>query len=140
MSTPLKYTFIVHLIVAVVFGLPLVLFPGLFLGSFGWAPVDPLLSRVLGAALLAAAWTSFRVVRGGDASVIGVVLEMELVFAVLAAIGLLRHLLIAYYPPMVWLTFALFVAFAVAWGVLLVARGRRHSDMAAHPGRRGAAP
>ncbi len=130
MSTALKYTFIVHVVVAVVCGLPLLLFPGLFLGILGWAPVDPLLSRVLGAALLAAAWTSFRAIRGLDASAIGVLLEMELIFAALSGIGFLRHLLIANYPLMVWFLFALFAVFAVAWAGLLFTLGRRPSSIA----------
>ncbi len=130
MSTALKYTFILHALVATVFGLPLVLFPGLFLGWFGWAPVDPLLSRVLGAALLAHAWTSFRVLRGADSSALGMLLEMELIFVVLSAVGLLRHLLIANYPLMVWLVLAFFLAFAVAWALLLRSTVRRRTAVA----------
>lgn len=125
MPKGLKYTFIVHIVIATLFGLPLVLFPGRLLGFFEWAPVDPLLTRVLGAALLADAWACLRVLRGADALAITIVLEMELVFAVLSGVGLLRHLLIANYPLMVWLVFAIFMVFAVAWAVFLVAQARR---------------
>lgn len=131
MSTALKYTFLVHILVAVLFGLPLLLFPGQFLGLFGWAPVDPLLSRVLGAALLANAWSSFRVLRGSNPTTMAVLLEMEIVFTVLSGIGLLRHLLIASYPPMVWFVFALFVAFAIAWTTLLFSQSKRQTTVAA---------
>jgi hypothetical protein len=40
---------------------------------------------------------------------------MEAAFAVLAAIGFLRHLLIAYYPPIAWAVFIILVASAAIW-------------------------
>jgi hypothetical protein len=101
------------------------------LGLFGWSPVDPLLSRVLGAAVLAHAWSSFRVLRGSNPTTVAVLLEMEIVFTVLSGIGLLRHLLIANYPLMVWLVFALFAAFAVAWTILLFSQSKRPTTTAA---------
>jgi hypothetical protein len=130
MSAGLKYTFLIHIVVAVLFGLPLLLFPGQFLGLFGWAPVDPLLSRVVGAALLAHAWSSFRAFKGLSPATVAVLLEMEVVFTVLSGVGLLRHLLIAYYPLEVWLVFALFVVFAIAWTVLLFGQLRRQTTAA----------
>ncbi len=131
MSKALSYTFVLYLVVATIFGVPLVLFPGAFLAFFGWAPVDPLLSRVLGAALLAHAWSCFRALRGADPSAIAIVLEMQLIFAVLSGIGLLRHLLIADYPLTVWLVLALFTIFAVAWTALLVAQAKQRTTLAA---------
>jgi hypothetical protein len=131
MSKALSCTFILYLVVAIIFGLPLVLFPGAFLAFFEWAPVDPLLSRVLGAALLADAWSCFRVLRGADPSAITIVLEMQLFFAVLSGIGFLRHLLIANYPLMVWLVLALFTIFAIAWTALLVAQAKQRTTLAA---------
>ncbi len=127
MSKALKYTFIVHIVVAVVFGVPLLLLPGRFLELFGWAPVDPLLSRVLGAALLAQAWSSFRVSMGADAATVMLLLEVNIVFAALSAIGFLRHLLFANYPPMVWFVFALFVVFTIAWTLLLLNQSKQQT-------------
>ncbi len=127
MSTALKYTFLIHLLVAVLFGLPLLLFPGQFLGVFGWAPVDPLLSRVLGAALLAHAWSSFRAVRGSTPAPVAILIEIQIVFTVLAGVGFLRHLMVGNYPLMVWLVFLLFAVFALAWTYLLFIHTKRHS-------------
>ena len=123
MSKALRYTFVVHSIVAVVVGAPLLLAPGRFLGWIGWTPVDPLISRLLGAAILGLGWSSFRGVQAAPGQQRNLV-ETELAFAILGCIGLLRHLLKWAYPWYVWLTLAVLAAFAVAWAVQLVALRR----------------
>jgi len=115
MSRSLSLTFLTHAVVALLFGAPLLLFPGRLLDLLGWAPVDPLISRILGAALLALAWSSFRAWQAADIRQAAVLVETEIVFTVLACSGLLRHLLKANYPAMVWLVFAGLAVFAVAW-------------------------
>ena len=127
MSKALKYTFIVHGIVGVLVGAPLLLAPGRFLGWIGWAPVDPVISRLLGAASLALAWSSFRGA-GAGATMQRILVEMELAFTVLGCVGLLRHLLKAHYPLMVWLTFVVLAAFGVAWAIFLLAMIRKPSE------------
>jgi Na+-driven multidrug efflux pump len=97
MSKSLKYTFLIHVVVSLIFGAALLLAPGRFLGLFGWAPIDPLISRLLGAALLALAWSSYR---GWGAS------SYE---------QLLRHLLKGWYPWYVWFVFSMLLVFAIAW-------------------------
>jgi hypothetical protein len=115
MSKALKYTFLIHAIIALLIGAPLLLAPGRILGVFGWEPVDPLLSRLLGAALLAFAWGSWHGWRATDRAQVNTLLEMETVFTVLGSAGLLRHLLIAGYPWYVWTIFGILALFAVAW-------------------------
>ena len=119
MSKALKSTFLIHAIVAFLVGAPLLVAPGRFLGLFSWAPVDPLLDRVLGAALLGLAWSSYRGWKATDKAQVAVLLEMDAIFCVLSSLGLLRHLLIAYYPPIVWLLFAVLLVFAVTWLIFL---------------------
>ena len=53
MPTIRKVTALVWGILTLVLGVCLLLAPGRFLDTFGWAPVEPILDRVLGAALLA---------------------------------------------------------------------------------------
>jgi hypothetical protein len=88
----------------------------------GWAPIDPIGSRLLGAALLALAWSSFRGWLATERKQVRIVIEMEAVFTVLACVGLLRHLLFARYPIVPWVVFAVFLIFAVAWTLFLVRR------------------
>jgi hypothetical protein len=124
MSKALRTTFLIHTIVGLVLGVPLLVAPGRFLSLFDWAPIDALLDRVLGAALIALAWSSYRGWKAAGKSEVVVLLEMEAIFCVLAAIGLLRHLLIAYYPPIVWLVFAVLLIFAIAWLIFLFKKSK----------------
>jgi hypothetical protein len=122
MSKALKNTFLIHAIVCIVSGLLLLIIPGRTLLFFRWAPIDPILTRVLGAALLALGWSSFRGWQATERAQVQIVLEMEAVFTALACVGLLRHLLFAHYPLVVWLLFAVYLIFAVAWIAALVRR------------------
>ncbi len=121
MSQSTRYTFLIHAIIAALFGIPMLIIPGEFLPLFGWTDevIDPLVSRVLGAAIIAMAWSSYRGWRATDWEQVNIVIEAEAMFAVLAAIGLLRHLIGYSWPAGVWLIFGLFVVFAVAWIVAL---------------------
>ena len=120
MSKGLKYLFLVHCVVAVLFGAPLLVAPGRFLELFGWAPVDPLISRILGAALLALAWSSFRGWQAAERVQVVRLIELEAVFTILACVGLGRHLLVASWPLVVWGVFAVLAVFALAWCLALL--------------------
>lgn len=99
----------------------LLLAPGRFLGIFGWQPVDPLISRLLGAALLALAWSSFRGWQAESFSQVTTLIEMETIFTVSGSLGLMRHVLKAYYYPWyVWVVLAVLVGFAIVWVYHLV--------------------
>ena len=115
MSKSLRYTFLVHAVVALVFGLPLLIMPGQVLDLFGWEPIDPIMSRLFGAALLALSWGSYRSWRAAVRSDVAILLQAEVVFTVLSAVGIGRHLLSGSWPWYVWMMFIIFVIFAVAW-------------------------
>jgi hypothetical protein len=131
----LKNTFLVHSVVAFLVGAPLLIIPGRFLFAVGWQEqllqafewetIDPYVARMFGAALLALAWSSFRGWRATDRQQVTFLVEMELVFTVLASAGMLRHLVAGllaerWFPLIGWATVAVLVAFAVAWLVALV--------------------
>jgi hypothetical protein len=120
MERIVKGIFGIHAIVAFLVGAPLLIAPGRFLVWVGWRPIDPLGSRMLGAALLALAWTSFRAWREADTKRLVPLVEMELVFTVLGSVGFLRHLLFISYPWFVWFTFAVLALFTLAWAVALL--------------------
>jgi hypothetical protein len=115
MATWLRILFLVHALIAAAVGVPLLLAPGRFLGWLGWAPVDPILSRVLGSALIALAWTSFRGWRATQWAQVAILVEAEALFAVLSCLGLLRHLIGYHYTLLVWGPFAVLLLFALAW-------------------------
>ncbi|MBI5034701.1 MAG: hypothetical protein HZB51_29615 [Chloroflexi bacterium] len=115
MSGKLTAMLRVNIVVTVLLGGSLFLFPGMLLAAIGWAPVDPLLTRVLGAALLVMAWGSVQSIRTNSKELTGVIIEIEALFYTLAAIGILRQLLLVPYPTLVWLVFAFLVACSVGW-------------------------
>ena len=120
MSKWLRILFLVHAVVATIGGLALLVAPGRTLGWFGWAPVDPLISRILGAALLALAWSSLRGWRAATRVQAAILVELEAIFTVLTCIGLLRLFLSANWPWYDWTLLGIFVAFALAWLVALL--------------------
>lgn len=120
MTKTLKTTFLAHAIAALVLGAILLLMPGRFLQAIRWAPIDPIISRILGAALLALAWSSYRGWRARERARVALLVELEAVFTVLSCIGLLRHLTIGHWPATAWGTFAVFALFALAWIVSLL--------------------
>jgi hypothetical protein len=111
----LKITLIVHIVLAVMFGLPLLGMPGRFLSFFGWAPVDPLISRILGAALLGLGWLDFRTLRLNSRQAAQPVIEAGTVFCGLASAGLLWHVKGSYWPWMVWIVLATFIILTALW-------------------------
>jgi len=124
MSKTLKTLFLVHAVVGVIFGLPMLIAPGRFLTALGWAPIDPIVSRLLGAALLAVAWSSYRGSQADDRARVGILVEMEAAYCVLGCVGMLRHLLFSTYPFLPCLVFAILALFAVAWIAVLLGWGK----------------
>lgn len=123
MSKALKFMFLIHAVVAVLFGAPLLIIPGRFLWWVGWGTwetIDPLMAKLVGAALLALAWSSFRGWRATERAQAAILVEMEVVFTVLGCVGWLQKLLFTPYPARVWIVFAILALFAIAWITLLV--------------------
>jgi hypothetical protein len=121
MSKLLKLALLIYGIVTLIFGAALLFAPGRFLGLFGWAPVDPLLSRLLGAALLGMTWSALRAWRAAERERTMLLVESYAAFNLLGAVGIGRHLLGgAWYPFMVWFIFGLLGFFAVVWMVVAI--------------------
>lgn len=132
MSKALKYMFLVHAVVAAVVGALLLLIPGRFLGWINWEPIEPIANRLFGAALLGLSWSSFRGWRASEWAQVAVLVEMEAVFCTLASVAVARHLLVDWFPAAVWVVFAGFLVFAIAWIAFFVL-GRRQGRASATP-------
>jgi hypothetical protein len=109
------------------FGAGLLLMPGRFLGMVYWAPVDPHISRILGAALLAMAWLAWRMVRTTDKDLVSTGTEVFFILTFLSSVGLLRHLLVASYPLVVWILTIAMLLFALYWAIFWFAMHPRRS-------------
>lgn len=116
MSASLRYTFVAFTLLTFLVGALLLIAPGRFLALIGWAPVDPILTRILGAALLALAWASEQGAQANDRTQVRELIQVEAVFCVLATVGVLRHLLGgASYPPVLWIVAAISGLYAILW-------------------------
>lgn len=55
----LRTWFVIHFIADILFGIPLLFFPQAFLNIFDWATYDPIMARLVGAALMGIGIESF---------------------------------------------------------------------------------
>ena len=115
MSQGLKTTFLIHAIVAVVFGIALYVVPGIFLELVGWKDFDGNISRALAAALLAlgvSSWFGYRAARWEE---VRIVVQMEIAFTVLGAVAGLYGFFVKSAPAFIWVSIVIWAAFAAAW-------------------------
>jgi hypothetical protein len=122
MSKGLKITFLVHAIVALVFGIVLYLRPGSWATLVNWTTYDPSLTRVYGAALLALAlssWLGYRAARWDE---VRILVLMEIALTVLSTVGGLWGLLFRSAPVFGWVSVLIWVVFALAWIYFYVKR------------------
>lgn len=123
MSKLLRSLLIINAAVSFLIGAALLLAPGRALGIFSWITIDPLLTRLLGAALIALAWGSFFAWRKDERVLAKMIIQMEFIFNSLGALGFSRHLLTgAHYPSVIWFLFILLLAGTLVWGYFLVRR------------------
>lgn len=106
-----RFLFFIFMVLCVISGLPLLIIPGRFLQAVGWAYSEPMIIRLLGAALLAFGWGAWRSFRAAEIIQFIPFIEMSMIFTLLGSIGWLRHLLVANYWPSLW---------AIAIGLLVL--------------------
>jgi hypothetical protein len=115
MSQGLKSTFLIHAIVALVFGIVLYVIPGTLLDLVGWKAFDGNMTRAFAAALLALAvssWFGYRAARWEE---VRIVVQMEIAFTVLGAVAGLYGFFVKGAPVLIWVAIVIWVAFAAAW-------------------------
>jgi len=112
----LKTTFLVHVIVGLVFGLIYLLIPALFGKTTGWPMPDVYPYRIIGAAILAFTASSWLAYRAPVWDKVRIVVQLEIVWTVLNVLVGLWGLLFAGYPAIGWVNIVTMGAFAVAFG------------------------
>jgi hypothetical protein len=120
MSKGLKYTFLVHAIVAVIIGLGLVLVAQWFLDLVNWTPSDPTMARAYGAALLAIGVSSWLGYMATEWKQVRIVVRMENVLTIVGFLESLYSVLFADGPAFVWSN----VAITGIFGILFIYFGR----------------
>jgi len=115
-SQGLRTTFLIHFIVALLFGLGFLFMPVLVGSWYGLNVQEPETYRLLGAAMLGFAVSSWFAYRATDWESVRIVVVMELVWTILGTLVLLYALLFAGFPALGWLNAVILGAFAIAFG------------------------
>jgi hypothetical protein len=111
----LKITFLVHVIVAGIFGLVFLLIPEMFGGMMGAPIKEPSTFRLVGAALIAFAASSWFAYRETVWERVKIVVQMEIVWAILGVLATLWGLMFEGLPTADWMNVLILGAFAVAF-------------------------
>lgn len=97
-----RITFIIHIIIGLIFGISFLAIPNIMLPLFGMAFVDPTI-RMFGAIIIGFVFTSILGLMTREVVRVKIVIQAELVWLILGIIAAAVHLVI---PPLMSLTFA----------------------------------
>lgn len=112
----LRTTFWVHLVVGAIFGLGYLLIPTVVAGIVGMQVADEVPFRLVGAAILGFAASSWWAAHETEWERVKIVVEMEIVWTVLATLVYLFAIVATGYPAGAWLGVIIMALFAVAFG------------------------
>ena len=118
----LKTTFLIHAVTGVVFGLAYLLAPVATGDLYGFAMLDPGGYRVLGAALVGFAASSWLAYQADTWAAVRIVVLMEIVWTVVGAIAVVWGIFAGDLPATGWLNFGLLAAFAIAFAFFYMKR------------------
>lgn len=109
----LPFWFVVHFAADLIFALPLMIAPELFLTALGWTAVDPVSARLVGAALLGIGGQSL-IGRRESASAFRAMLNLKIIWSLSACLGFGLSLAQGA-PVMTWAFLAIFASFSALW-------------------------
>lgn len=128
MTRGLKYTFFAHMLVALLFGLLFLLFPDLYARIANYTPIDPIITRALGVAVLGLAFSSWLGFRAVTWEEIRIILESEVFYTVLMTATLTLLFVFAAAPPFTLAPLAFHLIFAIAFIYYFLTAPRETSD------------
>jgi hypothetical protein len=113
-SSGLKTTFLVHIIVGLIFGFGMLLFPQAW-AALGVSVKEPNMYRLAGAAILGFTSSSWWAYKETTWDKVKIVVQMEIVWTILATLVILWGLLFAGLPAVEWVNAIIMAGFAVAF-------------------------
>lgn len=109
----LRVWFVIHFEVDMLFAIPLLFFPEILMPLLGWKVVDPITSRLVGAALLGIGG-EFLLSRKASRDVFTAMLNLKIIWAIGAVVGIGLGIA-AGGPPLAWGFLAVFAVFLGVW-------------------------
>ncbi|MBL7163978.1 MAG: hypothetical protein ISS57_15380 [Anaerolineales bacterium] len=107
----LRFWFVVHFVVDMLFAVPQFIAPEWLLGLFGWHTIDPLTSRLVAAALFGIGIESF-LGRNASAEAFRGMLNLKLIWSAGAVLGIGISIAMAGGGPVMgWVVMGIFVVF-----------------------------
>jgi len=110
----LRHWFVIHFILDVIFAVPLLLFPKETLTLFGWTQIDPLATRLVGAALMGIGVESL-VGRNASMEVFQAMLNLKIIWSLSAVFGISMSMVQGGLPFFGWIVLAIFGGFSLLW-------------------------
>lgn len=117
----LRVWFVIHFVIDIIIAIPMLLVPELLLPLFGWSVVDPITSRLVGAALLGIGVESL-IGRNASRDVFKAMLNLKILWASGAILGIGLGLVTGG-PPIAWIFLAIFTGFLGLWAYYRVKLG-----------------
>ncbi len=114
-SSGLKTTFLVHVILGLAFGLTYMLIPEMWGNLINWPVQEPEMYRLVGAAILGFTASSWFAYRENLWEKVKIVVQMEIVWATLGTLVMLWGLIFAGLPAIGWVNAVLLAGFAAAF-------------------------
>jgi len=114
-SSGLKTTFLIHFVVAGIFGLVLLLVPRMWGNLAGLEIVKTAIYRLVGTALLGFAASSWLAYKETVWERVRIVVQMEIVGSALGALVILWGLAFEGLPPLEWMNVVILAGFAIAF-------------------------
>jgi hypothetical protein len=109
----LKTWFVIHFVVDLLFAIPLLFLPELILPWFGWESFDPVMPRLVGAALLGIGGESL-FSRNAPREAFKALLRLKIIWASSAILALGLGIIYGA-PPASWVFLVIFVGFLGVW-------------------------
>ncbi|MBW1642649.1 MAG: hypothetical protein JRI53_08725 [Deltaproteobacteria bacterium] len=110
----LRFWFVVHFMLDVSFAIPLLLFPRETLQFFGWTQIDPLATRLVGAALMGIGVESL-LGRNATVEAFRAMLNLKVIWSLSAVFGITLSMVQGGTPVLGWAVLAIFGSFSILW-------------------------
>ncbi len=124
MKKGIRIVFLIHIIVALFFGVVLTFLPGIWANIMNWQPLDTVMTRLVGATMLAFAVGSALGFTAKRWEQVRIVVLMEIALTVVGLLVGLYEALFAGAPVSIWINTILFGIFAVAWICVYIFGGK----------------